>query len=80
MHDALLTVHEVAARLRLSRISIYRRIAGGELPATKLGPGRAARIRVRASDVEDYLLAGSVGFQAVADAPRRGWPDDRAAA
>jgi excisionase family DNA binding protein len=48
-------VDEVAEALRLSPISVRRRIAAGELGATKLG--RA--VRVSAAEVERYVAAGS---------------------
>lgn len=36
----LLTIPEVAERLRVSRMSVYRRIEKGEVPAVRLGgPG-----------------------------------------
>jgi excisionase family DNA binding protein len=48
----LLTVEEVAARLRLSPKTVRRRIADGELPAVQLGgPGHA--LRIPASAFED---------------------------
>ena len=41
----LLTVREVADRLKLSEKSVRRRIASGELPAVRLG-GRGTQPRV----------------------------------
>lgn len=41
---ALLTVTEAAAYLRISRRTVYRRIADGDLPALRLGPRRPLRI------------------------------------
>jgi excisionase family DNA binding protein len=41
----LLTVREVADRLKLSEKSVRRRIASGELPAVRLG-GRGTQLRV----------------------------------
>lgn len=49
-HDQLLTVAEVAERLRLHPITIRRHIKSGLLPAVRIG--RA--VRVRASDVEAF--------------------------
>ena len=46
----LLTVPEVAERLRMSRSSVYRRIATGELPALRLGARGPLRIDARELD------------------------------
>lgn len=48
-----LSVDDVAQRLGVSRLTIYRRIRRGELPASPVG--RTWRIRV--SDVDGYLDA-----------------------
>jgi excisionase family DNA binding protein len=52
--DELLTVAEVAERLRISRLTVRRRIADGQIPAVRLG-GRGTPIRVAASELEDWL-------------------------
>ncbi len=54
---ALLTVPEVAARLRVSRASVYRRIAAGELPVHRLGSGPRAPLRVDGAELLDWLCA-----------------------
>jgi excisionase family DNA binding protein len=45
------TVDEIAAELRLSRMTVYRMIHKGELPAARVG-GR--NFRVRTSDYDAY--------------------------
>ena len=46
-----LTVAEVAAMMRVSKMTVYRLVHGGELPAARVG--RSFRVPQRA--VEDYL-------------------------
>jgi excisionase family DNA binding protein len=46
-----LTVAEVAAMMRVSKMTVYRLVHGGELPAARVG--RSFRVPKRA--VEDYL-------------------------
>ncbi len=47
----LLTVAEVAAILRLSKMTVYRMVNSGALPALKVGRS----VRVPASAVDEYL-------------------------
>ena len=47
----LLTVHEVAGLLRVSRMTVYRMIKEGEMPAVRVGRG----YRLREDDVDTYL-------------------------
>lgn len=51
IEDRLLTVSEVADVLRVSRMSIYRMIKQGEMPAFRVGRG----YRLREEDVHRYL-------------------------
>lgn len=51
--SSLLTIAEVADRLRLSERSVRRLIACGDLPARRIGSTR--RKRIAASDVERLL-------------------------
>jgi excisionase family DNA binding protein len=51
----LLTIHEAALRLRCSAPTIYRRLASGELPATRLGDGRAS-LRISERELDDGWL------------------------
>lgn len=50
----MLTVDEVAARLRLSRPTIYRMLAAGILPGVRVSGHRGA-IRVPAAELDDWL-------------------------
>jgi excisionase family DNA binding protein len=47
----LLTVNEVAGLLRVSRMTVYRMIKEGEMPAVRVGRG----YRLREDDVDTYL-------------------------
>jgi excisionase family DNA binding protein len=46
-----LTVAEIARRLRVSNMTVYRLVKSGQLPAVRVGRG----IRVREDDVRRYL-------------------------
>ena len=46
-----LTVAEVAAMMRVSKMTVYRLVHSGELPAIRVGRS----FRVPASAVDDYL-------------------------
>ena len=50
-----LTVAEVAARMKVSKMTVYRLVHGGELPAARVG--RSFRVPRRA--VEDHLRTAS---------------------
>ena len=54
--DRLLTVVEVAATMRVSNMTVYRLIKGGELAALRVGKN----YRIRESDVDRYLSERSV--------------------
>lgn len=47
------TVAEVAARLRVSNMTVYRLVQAGELPAVRIGRS----YRIREDDVDRYLGA-----------------------
>lgn len=49
----LLTVSEVAAELRVSRMTVYRWIHAGDLPGLRVG----GQLRITKSDLDDYLTA-----------------------
>jgi excisionase family DNA binding protein len=54
--DSLMTVHEVAVRLRVSDDSIRRMISHGELSAIRLGGGSHRRpLRVDAATLTEQL-------------------------
>ena len=46
-----LTVAEVAAMMRVSKMTVYRLVHSGELPAVRVGRS----FRVTEHDVDDYL-------------------------
>jgi len=46
-----LTIAEVAATMRVSKMTVYRLVHGGELPALRVGRS----FRVTEDDVNDYL-------------------------
>lgn len=46
-----LTVGEVAAMLRVSNMTVYRLITGGDLPAARIGKS----YRIREDDIDRYL-------------------------
>lgn len=52
----LLTVPEVATRLRVSRVSVHRWIAEGRLTATRLGE---RVVRVSEQDLDAFIANGS---------------------
>ena len=49
--STFLTVAEVAARMRVSKMTVYRLVHGGELPAVRVGRS----FRVLEKDVDEYL-------------------------
>ena len=54
--SGLLTVAEVAATMRVSNMTVYRLIKGGDLAAVRVGKS----YRIRESDVQGYLAERSV--------------------
>lgn len=52
----LLTVREVAELMRVSNMTVYRLIRGGELPATRVGRS----YRVWEQDIDTYLQQGEL--------------------
>ena len=50
----LLTVNEVAQRLRVSRATVYRMIRTGKVPALQLGT-MGASLRVDEAELEQWL-------------------------
>ena len=51
--DTFLTVAEVASMMRVSKMTVYRLVHGGELPAVQVGRS----FRIRESDAHKYLSA-----------------------
>jgi len=54
--DRLLTVMEVAALMRVSNMTVYRLIKGGQLAAIRVGKN----YRIRDSDLDRYLTDRAV--------------------
>jgi excisionase family DNA binding protein len=52
----LLTVAEVAGLMRVSTMTVYRLIKGGDLPAVRVGHN----YRIREGEVERYLAGRAV--------------------
>jgi excisionase family DNA binding protein len=50
-HNRFMTVSEVAASLRVSTMTVYRLINGGDLPAARIGRS----FRIRTEDLETYV-------------------------
>jgi excisionase family DNA binding protein len=46
-----LTIAEVAAKMRVSKMTVYRLVHGGDLPAVRVGRS----FRVTEADVNEYL-------------------------
>ncbi|MEP6476640.1 MAG: helix-turn-helix domain-containing protein [Actinomycetota bacterium] len=53
---SLLTVAEVAAVMRVSNMTVYRLIRGGDLPAIRVG----RNYRIREAEAQRYLMDRSV--------------------
>lgn len=56
----LLTVGEVALRLRQSERTVRDKIASGALPAIKIGTGPRAPIRVDPAGLEEWITSSHV--------------------
>jgi excisionase family DNA binding protein len=55
--NEFMTVSEVAASLRVSTMTVYRLINGGDLPAVRIGRSFRVRARDLGSFVSDRLTA-----------------------
>lgn len=53
--ERLLTVREVAARLRLSRSAVYKMISNGSIPFVNLAQGDRMVPRVREDDLKEFI-------------------------
>jgi excisionase family DNA binding protein len=51
----LLTVAEVAERLRVTEITVYRKIRNGQLPAHRLAGNGRGSLRIAESELHDWL-------------------------
>ena len=56
VEGTLLTVAEVAAIMRVSNMTVYRLIRGGDLPAIRVGKN----YRIREAEAQRYLMERSV--------------------
>lgn len=56
-HDDFMTVAEVAAVMRVSKMTVYRLVHSGELPAVRVGRS----FRVPAAAVDEYLRQSYMG-------------------
>jgi excisionase family DNA binding protein len=56
LDEKLLTVGEVALRLRQSPRTVRDKIAAGTLPAVRIGDGPRAPIRIVATELEAWLV------------------------
>lgn len=56
-NDSFLKVSEIADRLRVSKMTVYRLVSTGELASVRLGRS----IRVRAADADAYLKRHTTG-------------------
>ncbi len=56
VEGTLLTVAEVAAIMRVSNMTVYRLIRGGDLPAIRVGKN----YRIRRAEAQRYLTERSV--------------------
>lgn len=54
-------VAEVADLLQISRMTVYRMVKAGELPAVRFGAGEKKYFRIPAAAVAAYLTASWVG-------------------
>lgn len=55
----MLTVNEVAARLKVSKSTIYNAVESGSMPHYRIGVGRGA-IRISEEQLEAFLLGSLV--------------------
>ena len=53
--DRFFTPLEVAEALRISRRSVYDRIASGDLDAIRVGSGACARLRIPATSLSRFV-------------------------
>jgi excisionase family DNA binding protein len=69
----VLTVDEVAAYLQLNRLTVYRYIREGQIPAARIGK----LYRVLKPDLDEFLEARKVGERGRAAGRRRHEPAER---
>jgi excisionase family DNA binding protein len=64
---AFLTVAEVAEVLRLSKMTVYRMVHSGELPAVKVGRAFRVQARVVRDALKSHVVAAPAAEAEVAD-------------
>ena len=52
-------IKEICKALSLTERSVYKLLASGRLKGVKVGEGRNARWRIRASDLNDFLTTST---------------------
>ncbi len=53
--SAALKVDAVAAEMQVGRMTVYRLIWAGDLPATDVGTSKRPRLRIARADLDDFL-------------------------
>jgi len=53
--EELLTIHEVAKRLKLSYITVWRWTREGRIKTIKFGQGKKAPVRIPESELKKFL-------------------------
>lgn len=60
MAEPMLTLVEAGRVLKVSRVTVWRRVCAGEIPAIDVGAGSKARLRIKESDLSAYIDARKV--------------------
>ena len=68
--DTFLTVDEAARALRVSRATVYKRIATGAVRAVRLGDGPKAPLRIAEDELDRYTRASTIGNDIAAQAEK----------
>ncbi|HEU4544524.1 MAG TPA: helix-turn-helix domain-containing protein [Jiangellaceae bacterium] len=58
--EAMLTLAEAGKILKLSRVSVWRRVCAGQIPASDVGNGRKVALRIKEADLWAYIDARQV--------------------
>lgn len=59
LHDRLLRIAEVAARINISRSLAYRLVKSGDIPSVRIG----SSVRVRVGDLEEFVQRSWSGWK-----------------
>ncbi len=71
--DQVMTVDQVAAYLQLNRLTVYRYVREGKIPAARIGKV----YRVLRADVDRFLENMKVPAKTIPSAPRESLPETR---